>query len=48
MTNMYRGLRSLSFKLLRSLGMSPQAVEEFVSAAREDLRNTALHFSFPM
>lgn len=48
MTNLYRGLRGLSFKLMRELGMQPQEVEEFVSAAREDVRNTRLHFSFPM
>lgn len=48
MTSLYRGLRGLSFKLLRALGMPPEAVEELTSAAREDLRNTRLHFSFPM
>ncbi|KAK7731597.1 hypothetical protein SLS63_005283 [Diaporthe eres] len=48
MTSLYRGLRGLSFKLLRALGMPPEAVEELISAAREDLRNTRLHFSFPI
>lgn len=48
MTNLYRGLRGLSFKLMRALGMLPQEIEEFVSAAREDVRNTRIHFSLPM
>jgi hypothetical protein len=48
MTNIYRGIRGFSFKLLRALGMTPQEVEELSSAAGEDIRNTRIHFSFPM
>lgn len=48
MTNFYRGLRGISFKLLRALGMPPDEIEKFIDATREDIRNTELHFSFPM
>ncbi|KAG8165789.1 hypothetical protein KVR01_004341 [Diaporthe batatas] len=48
MTNIYRGIRGLSFKLLRALGMTPQEIDEFVSAATEDVRDTRFHFSWPM
>lgn len=48
MTNFYRGLRGMSFKLLRAIGMSPDEIEEFIDATREDIRDTRLHFSFPM
>lgn len=48
MTNFYRGLRGMSFKLLRALGMSPDEIEVFIDATREDIRDTQLHFSFPI
>lgn len=48
MTSLYRGIRGLSYKLMRAIGMPPHAVDEFISAAREDVRDTRLHFSFPV
>lgn len=48
MTNFYRGLRGISFKLFRALGMSPDEIEDFINATREDIRDTQLHFCFPM
>ncbi|ROW14996.1 hypothetical protein VPNG_03427 [Cytospora leucostoma] len=48
MTNFYRGLRGMSFKLLRAHGMTPEKIEEFIGATREDIRDTRLHFSFPI
>ncbi|KUI56233.1 tRNA1(Val) (adenine(37)-N6)-methyltransferase [Cytospora mali] len=48
MTNFYRGLRGMSFKLLRAIGMTPDAIEEFIDATRADIRDTGLHFSFPI
>lgn len=48
MTNIYRGIRGFSFKLLRALGMTPQEIDELVSAASEDVRDTRIRFSWPM
>lgn len=48
MTNIYRGISGISFKLLRGLGMSSQEVDKFVSAASEDVRDTRIHFSWPI
>lgn len=48
MTNFYRGLRGMSFKLLRAHGMTPEEIEVFIDATREDIRDTRLHYSFPM
>ncbi|POS68737.1 hypothetical protein DHEL01_v212869 [Diaporthe helianthi] len=48
MTKMYRGIRGFSFKLLRALGMTPQKVDECVSAAGDDVRDTRIHFPRPI
>lgn len=48
MANFHRGLRGMSWKLLRGLGMPPEEVEELIEKVKTDLTNVNLHFCFPM
>lgn len=48
MTNFHRGLRGMSWRLLRGLGMSPEEVEDLIDKVKLDLTNLNLHFCFPM
>lgn len=46
--NFYRGLRGISWKLLRAGGMSAEEVEVFIEKVKSDLTNVDLHFCFPI
>lgn len=48
MANSYRALRGFSWKLFRKMGMPPDEIEELVRLAKDDIRNTRLHYFFPM
>lgn len=48
MMNFYRGMRGLCWKLFRGYGMTPEDIESLVHLARQDLRDTRLHFSYPL
>lgn len=47
MTNSYKALRGFGWKLFRKMGMPPDEIEELVSLAKDDIRDTRLHFFFP-
>ncbi|KUI54300.1 hypothetical protein VP1G_01784 [Cytospora mali] len=47
MTNSYKALRGFGWKLFRKMGMPPDEIEELVRLAKDDIRNTQLHFFFP-
>ncbi|KAJ4385430.1 hypothetical protein N0V93_009858 [Gnomoniopsis smithogilvyi] len=46
-TNLYRGIRGISWKLLRGLGMTPAEVEDLIEQVKFDITNVNLHFCFP-
>lgn len=48
MMNFHRGMRGMCWKLFRGYGMAPEDIESLVHLAREDLRSTKLHPSFPL
>lgn len=48
MTNSYKALRGFGWKLFRKLGMPPDEIEELVKLAKDDIRDTRLHFFFPI
>lgn len=48
MTNFYRGLRGMSWRLLRALDMPPEEIEDLIEKVKLDLTNRNLHFCFPM
>ncbi|KAJ4406651.1 hypothetical protein N0V82_010074 [Gnomoniopsis sp. IMI 355080] len=48
MTNFYRGIRGMSWKLLRALDMAPAEIEDLIEKVKDDLTNWNLHFCFPI
>lgn len=47
MTNVYKGLRGMCWKVLRSYGMEPDEIEDLVRVTLDDVRNTRIHFYWP-
>lgn len=43
--NVLRGLRGVCWKLFRSLGMTPEEIEDIVEKTKADLDNTSIHSS---
>lgn len=48
LTNLYRGIRGMSWKLLRGLGMTPAEVEDLIEQVKFDITNIDMHFCFPL
>lgn len=46
--NTSKGLRGVSWKLLRSLGMLPEEIEELVEQVKADIKNTSIHAFTPL
>lgn len=47
MTNQYKGLRGMCWKILRSYGMEPDEIEDIIRLALNDIRDTRIHFYWP-
>lgn len=47
MMNVYKGLRGMCWKILRSYGIEPDEIEELVRLALIDVRDTRVHFYWP-
>lgn len=48
MTNFYRGIRGMSWRLLRAIDMAPAEIEDLIEKVKYDLTDLNLHFCFPM
>ncbi|ROW04808.1 hypothetical protein VMCG_04782 [Cytospora schulzeri] len=47
MTNQYKGLRGMCWKVLRHYGMEADEIEDIVRLALNDIRDTRIHFYWP-